>query len=152
MKKIEETFLTVLRSADVGFYRKPEKKDKYSYRETNFVLLSNKEKKELDLDKHYLYIHWCTGGISGGSCWDTGEGADPHYAMDGEKEPEFDDLDTALLAIAPNISFLQYKKITTVINQDSYTEPEYYGNCTYYAYKCVLLRNLFNKLVELELL
>ena len=148
----EQKFLEVVRSADVSFYRKAVKKDEYRYSDSSMILLSNKERKELDLNEHYLYEDWRTGGISGGSCWDDGESGDPHYAIEGDKEPEFNTIDKILLAICPNLSYLQYKTLVTIIKEDSYAVNEYYGNCTYYAYKYVSLRDLFDKLVEMKLL
>lgn len=148
MENKEKDFLTVIRSADVCFYEKPIKKNQYEA--DRFQSLSNK--KSLNLDNHYLYIYWCTGGISGGSCWDDGSGPDPHYAMTGDKEPEFEDFDKVLLSICPNIPYLQYKNVSTIIKYGEYGEGEYYGNSTNYAYKCVLLRDLFNKIIELKLI
>jgi hypothetical protein len=150
MENKEKDFLTVIRSADVYFYKK--QKPTNQYESDCFQSLSNKKVLNLDLDNHYLYIRWCTGGISGGSCWENGSDPDPHYAITGDKEPEFEDFDKILLAICPNIGYLQYKNVATIIKDGDYNENEYYGNSTNYAYKCVLLRDLFNKLVELKLI
>ena len=106
---------------------------------------------KLDIDNHYLYVQWCSGGISGGSCWDSGD-SDPHYARSGDAEPEFDDVDTVLTKICPTLSFLQYKQLMKIVTRDEYSENEYYGNCTNYTYKKVKLRDLLNELVRMELI
>ena len=40
----------------------------------------------------FIENKWRTGGISGGSCWDTGDG-DHHYPVEGDPESEFRDFD-----------------------------------------------------------
>jgi hypothetical protein len=107
---------------------------------------------EKSLDEIYLCNEWCSGGISGGSCWDDSK-EDNHYATRGESEPEFTSLDNILDEICPNITYLQYKKlITKVIEEDSYIQNEYYGNSSHYSYKTVLLKDLYDTLKELSLL
>lgn len=119
-----------------GLEEKNKKKNRYSY-DDNFSL------KDYD-----IYIKWCSGGISGGSCWNTGNAT--YYSMDGEIEPEFTDLDTILTEIKPDITFLQYKKlINGLITSDSYSVNEYYGNSSTYTYKKFNLKNLIIKLNEI---
>ena len=149
----DEKFLAILAGCNVSFYKEPPKDPtRYSrWERSEWVLKPGKE--PLDLDKHYLYVQWCSGGVSGGSCWDTGENGDPHYAMSGEAEPEFDAIDTVLTVVCPNLSFLQYKKLLAgnLVTRDEYSQDEYYGNCTNYTFKRIKLRDLLNKLVEMEL-
>lgn len=97
-------------------------------------------------------LKWRIGGVGGGSCWDTGD-TDPHYAISGEPEPEFHLLDEILEEACPQISFIQYKRICSqVIKTNEYTENEYYGNYTDYAVKWFDLRELYDALVERDLL
>ncbi len=99
-----------------------------------------------------LYCQWATGGISGGSCWDKGDG-DPHYEMSGDPEPEFEDLDKILEHFCPNITFMQHKALyRAVVQRTSYSQNEYYGNHTDYAVKHFKVENLYNYLVSKELL
>jgi hypothetical protein len=111
---------------------------------------SSKKIKETCLEELYLYNEWCSGGISGGNCW----GDDNHYAVEGESEPEFTDLDNILNEICPNITYLQYKKLISKVikEEDSYTQIEYYGNSTIYSYKTILLKDLYDALKELNIL
>lgn len=147
-KEQEQRFLSICSNLNICFFKRSDRRHSIQ----PFDIVSKKELKTgLDLDKHYLHIGWTTGGISGGSCWDDGE-TDNHYFSTGEPEPNFDELDTTLLNLCPNIGFLQYKQVVNVVKRDEYTETEYYGNCTNYATKSVLLRDLLNKVVELELL
>lgn len=94
---------------------------------------------------------WCSGEQGGGSCWDVGESH--HYSMDGEPEPEFTELDDTLAEFCPNISFIQYKQLCSkLINRGSETENEYYGNYTTYGVKTIKCRELFEYLVQKELI
>ena len=133
----------------VSLYKKSDKKN-WNYHDTFTNVSKN---KEVDLDNHYLYNEWCSGGISGGSCWDGQDGREANYcATEGEKEPDFSEIDAILLELCPNLSFLQYKKITSkIIEQGSRTENEYYGNSSTYSYKFIQLRKLFNTLNEMGL-
>lgn len=99
----------------------------------------------------YLYVEWASGGLSGGSCWDEGEPR--HYARDPSPEEELDDLDDILAVICPNLTFLQYKRLSSkVVKHDSRTENEYYGNSTIYSYKHVKLQDLYGTLIEMKLI
>jgi hypothetical protein len=143
----EDKFLKVLTAADVSFYKR--KQEGYQER---FHMIAPKEKRALDLDQHYLYVEWCSGGIGGGSCWDDGKEDVHHYSISGEPESDFDDIDTILTELCPNLSFLQYKQLMKITKRESYSQNEYYGNSTDYTYKYVLLRDLLNKLVEMGFL
>lgn len=95
-----------------------------------------------------IEIEWTTGGRTGGSCWDTGD-RDPHYAIEGEPEPEFEDLDRLLEALTPNMTFLQYKKIRRdMVVVNSRSRNDYYGNYTNMATKTVDLRQLYTYLLS----
>lgn len=95
-----------------------------------------------------LEIDWTTGGMTGGSCW----GDDANQAVEAEPEPEFSDLDKVLEVLCPNISFLQYKKLCAeVVERDSDTNHEYYGNYYYKGIKRVHLKKLKSFLEENKL-
>lgn len=84
-------------------------------------------------------IEWRIGGITGGSCW--GDKAD--RPVDGEPEPEFENLDVILAEICPNISFLQYKRLCqSIIKIGERSSYEYYGNYYDYATKSFAIADL----------
>lgn len=92
-----------------------------------------------------ISCEWKTGGQGGGSCWDDGDAT--HYAIDGDSEPEFDELDKVLTDVCPNITFLQYKKLCNeVVHNYEYTSNEYYGNYTNYSVKWIDVEELYNYL------
>ena len=104
---------------------------------------------EYELRAGYLKKEWCIGGITGGSCW----GGEPDTAVIGEPEPEFTELDELLEALCPSISFLQYKNLCSrLIKTSDYRSSDYYGNYTKYATKKIDLGELYNYLVEKELI
>jgi hypothetical protein len=91
-----------------------------------------------------LYVEWSTGGISGGSCW---ESSDPQPYTSNSQPKELAILDAILEEICPNISFLQYKNLTsTLVKCDTRSECEYYGNQTDYATKSVDVKDLYDYL------
>lgn len=97
----------------------------------------------------FLFVEWHTGGISGGSCW---ESSNPQPYSTDEPEPEFTDLDNVLLSICPSIPYLQYKSFNNLIKEDYRTELEYYGNCEEYKNKKISLRVIYDKLKEFNLI
>ena len=148
-EELEKSFLEKLSACGIPFYKMG--KDKYRpYLAERHIPKGRKETLAFD---DYLYSQWNSGGVTGGSCWDEG-GTDPHYPVEGEPEPEFTDIDEALTALCPNLSFLQYKKLMAsgIVEIGSYSENEYYGNYTTYTYKSIKLRKLFDKLFDMGLL
>lgn len=97
----------------------------------------------VEIKTHVIYMRWRTGGVSGGSCW---ESSDPQRYTEYEGEPEFAVLDLVLEKLKPNISYLQYKKITSLFHTNNETEWEYYGNCTDYDIKYIILSDLIKLL------
>ena len=91
-------------------------------------------------------VKWCTGGISGGSCWSTDE--DHHYATTGEEEPDFNDFENLILHFYPNITFVEFRNIRGLIKQNDWTEDEYYGNSTNYSERYVYLEDVYNWLID----
>ena len=95
-----------------------------------------------------LTVEWTTGGETGGSCWDEGD-EDRHYAVESEKEPEFEDLDKILQSLCPQITFLQYKALNKdVVQEKDWTDREYYGNYYDKRSKSINLHVLGNYLKE----
>ena len=99
--------------------------------------------KALDIS---LKTEWCSGGISGGSCWDS---SNPQPYTSDEVEPK----DTAILEIIkelyPNISGLKILELLNVENlyeYGGYTSYEYYGNRDEYRTKELNLVVLYNML------
>lgn len=157
----EQEFLEIVSlHAETWYKPAPQKKsrrDFYDFHSNGFGGLkrrSGKTLKDINLDD-CLLVQWMTGGINGGSCWDDGERN--LYSMEGEPEPTFSALDTILDQLCPNITYLQYRKLIndtspSLVEYDSYTQNEYYGNSTTYGYKKVVLRRLWDRLNELGLI
>ena len=87
---------------------------------------------------------WCTGG-SYGSCW-----SNTLSPVSGEEPLEFDALDNLLEEIAPNITFLHYKKLRNecVKTEESY-DRDYYGGGTHYLNWVCDLQQLYETLQSL---
>ena len=91
------------------------------------------------------------GGISGGSCWDSSD-PQPYSNPEGYQESvnainKY--LATLLKEICPHISFLDYNIIYDGIIE-SYEDQhyEYYGNRTDYICHYITLKELYDRLVE----
>ena len=91
-----------------------------------------------------VYLRYETGGWSGGGYMDECV-ASPYEV---NKIPNFEVLDILLNEIYPNISYLDYKKISKIIHTNEETENEYYGNSTDYHIDYIILSELL-KLLEL---
>lgn len=91
----------------------------------------------LKKNEYIIYKKWDAYGYSGGSCW----GDEANY-YEGRFEPDFKALDKILEVVCPNISYLQYKKLSDIIITSDHTEYEYYGNSTTYKYEYVYLSEL----------
>lgn len=107
-------------------------------------------------EEHELYIDdsgkvrgdsWCLGG-SWGDCWGN------HGSVSGEAPPDsFREFDAILEKVAPNISFLQYKRIySECVQTDDYSDGDYYGGSTSHAYRYFYVEQLYNALKERELI
>lgn len=89
------------------------------------------------------------GGVSGGSCW---ENSNPCAYTAHDRPKEFGGMDRILLAICPNITYLQYKSLAHLVETHEATEYEYYGNRTDYEYWILKLLPLYNALVEMQVI
>lgn len=95
-----------------------------------------------------IQSQWRTGGQGGGSCWETSETI-RHYPIDGDPEPEFEDLEKILDNFCPNMGRPDYKQLCSkLIERSTECEGEYYGNYTNYGIKTVKCRELFEYLVQ----
>ena len=94
----------------------------------------------------WIIKRWTIGGLSGGSCWGT-----ERYAITADPEPEFIDLDEILAEVAPEISYLEYKKLLRKVDacDTTTTDHDYYGNHTDDAIKAINIKNLYDSLAEL---
>ena len=98
-------------------------------------------------NKTHLEVRWLSGGVTGGNCWDTDD--DTRYEpVDVEPEDEFYQLDSILERVCPNISYLHFRKLEKLIEHDSETDREYYGNYSVYSIKRLSVEKLWDFLVE----
>ena len=94
----------------------------------------------------YIYVRVETGGVSGGSCW---EDSDPEpYETDNTLPDDFPALDCLMQGIRPCLSKQEHKGLLSLVTEDSYTDYEYYGNCTYYRFKMASLPDLYGYLTH----
>lgn len=139
----KQAFLDKIATLNISLYHDP--KDKWDKTPTH------RDKKHVKIDD-YLYTEWVIGGQTGGSCWDE-DNNDHHYPVTASKEPDFGDIDEILLHLVPDISYLQHKRlISAVLKEDERTDREYYGNYTVYGTKKVILKDLYDKLSEMNLI
>ena len=92
---------------------------------------------------------WIIDGVSGGSCWYTGEEC-RHYGVDSEEEPS-SPLDEFLEEFFPEISFLRHRKLFSLITSEKDTQNEYYGNYTEYMKKSISKDTLLNYLLDIRM-
>jgi hypothetical protein len=132
LKKVKElTYVTTSHIEDYSYY--------------------NKKTKSKGEDQ--ISVSWTTGGVTGGSCWDTGDEPDRHRPVRGEQEPEFEALDLILGHFCPAIGFLQYKNLCAgIIKTDSQTQNDYYGNYTEVGIKFCVIKDLYTELCARELI
>ncbi len=71
-----------------------------------------------------------TGGVSGGSCWDS---SNPQPYTSTVDDPGIGaTIDGFLEEHFPSVSFMTYRKLVARVSSRDHTEREYYGNCTNY--------------------
>jgi hypothetical protein len=90
-----------------------------------------------------LYMRYHTGGVSGGSCW---ESSNPQPYITDNPKPKFEVLDLVLKELMLNISFFQFREIEKLIHTNSHSEYEYYGNSTDFNIEYIILSDLINAL------
>jgi len=92
----------------------------------------------INIKEHVIYSRYETGGVEGGS---YRGGKNCRYVNDPPAE-RFKILDLVLEKLKPNITYLQYKKIDSMIHSNEETEREYYGNSTDYKVEYIILSEL----------
>lgn len=90
-----------------------------------------------------LYSRWKTGGYAGGNCWNDNE---PTYYHEDEPKDNFIVLDITLKLLKPDMTFLEYREIERLIENDDYCEYEYYGNSNDYNIEYLPLEKLYQHL------
>lgn len=80
--------------------------------------------------KGFISETWTVGGMTGGSCWNSG--ADT--PVDVEESKDLTLLDDFLESRMPELSFVKYRNLLKLVKTLEWSRGEYYGN--YYEYKC----------------
>ena len=135
-------FLSILKENKIPIYQDKRKKTGWGY-----YLSYGWNHQSI---KEYIRVSWSTGGISGGSCY----GQDSHQSYSND---DYDDtfyyFDKILEIIWPNITYLNYKHLEKeLVHKISWSENEYYGNSTNYCGKYVILVDMFNMLIDLQII
>lgn len=143
--KIEE-FIDTLKGLNVTIKDRVTIKNRWNEEITNFL----HPKSNNATEDSFIYAQHEIGGVSGGSCWDS---SNPQPYTTDEKDPELDnELDLIFKSVCRNISYLAYKEVQNKVSEDYETETEYYGNRTEYKIYFLKIRDLYDTLVELEVL
>ncbi len=116
------------------------------YREVEPIGYSNK----LPYDS-YLIRYWVTGGERGGG-WQDGQNAKPYTVTLEEGDTEFEFLDYVVERYAPQISFMQYRLLMKLIVAGKGIDFEGYGNKVDYGFKVLPMADLYNFLIDRNLL
>ena len=91
---------------------------------------------------------WCLGGTCG-NCWND---TLSHIGADAQPT-EFKEFDDLLTELCPNITLLQYKKLyNSLVSIETEEEHDYYGGSTENAYYKCNLKDLYNMMVEMDLI
>lgn len=104
-------------------------------------------KKSLNelLNSGYIGFAVRTGGNSGGSCW----GGEASYEPESDVNLQNEYLDKVLEVIAPDVTYLTYRKIEkNLIHKTEYVKREYYGNDDRYYVELVVVKDLVQILKE----
>lgn len=99
-----------------------------------------------DIKEPVIYCRYETGGVSGGSCWDSSN-PEP-YTVDPPKD-KMKILELVLKELKPDITYLQFLGIQRLIKNNTERDWEYYGNCTNYEIEYIVLSDLYNFLENL---
>jgi hypothetical protein len=83
---------------------------------------------------------WRTGGVTGGSCW----GGVADQPMDGEEMPAW--LEDFVERLAPEISFLKFRKLQQRCTSHNYSSSDYYANCTHYTFQVLKVSDILEVL------
>lgn len=92
----------------------------------------------VDIKEHVIYGRYLTGGRRGGNFMES-------QSRPFTEEPPADRmkvLDIVLEKLCPGITYLQYKKIASMIHTNEETECEYYGNYSEFMIEYIILSEL----------
>lgn len=92
----------------------------------------------INIKEPVIYKAQVISGHSGGSCWDD---SNPEY-FENKKDESWKCLDLVLEKLKPSITYLQYKKISSLIHTNEETEREYYGNDRDWLIQYIILSEL----------
>lgn len=120
------------------------------FRERDFEFFYDEEKSLIDLlNSGYIGFAVRTGGNSGGNCW----GGEASYEAESNVNLYNDYLDKVLEIIAPEVTYLTYRKIEkSIIHNMEYTKHEYYGNNDVYHVQLIPIKELVSMLAEKKVL
>ena len=91
-----------------------------------------------------IYQRHHVAGHSGGGYWD---GANARYYKTDEPRPAWRVLDEVLKIICPDISYLRYREIESLVQVDNYDDDsDYYGNNSEYDIYYIPLETLYKHL------
>lgn len=96
-----------------------------------------------DIKEPVIYMRWTKDGYSGGS-YNEEDIAEYFERI----RPEFTVLDLVLKKVKPNLSYLQYKDVESLIETSTGQEDFYYGNCENYVIEYIVLSKLYKLLEE----
>lgn len=95
----------------------------------------------IHIKEHVVYTRYETGGASGGSF-------DDHYSARPYERDEPDDkwevLDILLKELNVTVTFSQYKSLIEMVQDNTDSEVEYYGNYTNYRIEYIKLDDILN--------
>jgi len=103
--------------------------------------------EKYDLSPEIKSGSWSLGG-TWANCWGNSGTVEADAPLDN-----FEEFDELLSKICPDISFLNYKRLYSAsVGVDTKGESDYYGGSTTYAYRKCNLQELYNKLLEMNLI
>lgn len=98
---------------------------------------------------HCISCQWVSGGVTGGNCW----GGTANQPVSADSPTELTELDTILQEFCPDISYLQFRQLSQVIQETTRGDGgDYYGNYYEYTVRYIVLQDLYDKMVELKLI
>ena len=96
--------------------------------------------------EHGFKETWCLGWTIG-SCF-----SDSLSTISPEIEPELKTLDEFFIEFYPQISFMQYKVISSFIDKDTYSDYDYYGGSTTHGKKQLTIQKLQEAFVKAKII
>jgi hypothetical protein len=98
----------------------------------------------VDVKELVIYGRYKTGGTEGGDCWG---GKSKSFTEEPPKD-RMKVLDLVLEVLCPNLSFLKFSELERLIENNTETQREYYGNSTDYMIEYLPLSELYKALGE----